>query len=160
MRDNSSDIVIRPLCEEDLEALLAIESDSFPRPWSRINFLDELKSDHSFPLVALDQEGAVIGYIFPMLYLDEGHILNAAVRRDFRGRGVGRRLVERVLRDCRKGGASFVALEVRVSNGAAIALYRQLGFVEKGRRRRYYENREDAILMEYDFAANGGDDAV
>ncbi len=152
-------MTIRPMTEDDLEAVLAIECDSFPRPWSRNNFLDELKCDHSFPLVAQDPEGTIIGYIIPMLFLDEGHILNVAVARDSRGKGVGRMLVEKVLGECRKGGTSFVALEVRVSNRSAIALYRNLGFVEKGRRKRYYENSEDAILMEYDFAVNGRDDA-
>ncbi|HTP66769.1 MAG TPA: ribosomal protein S18-alanine N-acetyltransferase [Geobacteraceae bacterium] len=160
MKDYFPDFVVRPMTENDLEAILAIECDSFSRPWSRNNFLDELKSDHSFPMVAVDHEGAIIGYIMPMLYLDEGHILDVAVRRDRRGKGIGRRLVERVLLFCRERGASFVALEVRVSNKAAIALYHQAGFVEKGRRRKYYENSEDAILMEYDFTENGVDNAV
>ena len=142
------DFVICPMTESDLDEVLAIEADSFPRPWSRSHFLDELKSPHSFPLVALDQEGTLAGYICPMLLLDEGHILNVAVRNDYRGHGLGRLLVERVLRECRDRGAEFVSLEVRPSNTAAISLYRGLGFVETGLRKRYYENGEDAILME------------
>ena len=145
---------------QDVEAVLAIEYESFTRPWNRDHFLDELKSVHAFPLVAVDRKETVIGYIFPRLLLDEGHILNVAVNRAFRGKGVGRRLVETVLRDCRDGGAVVVSLEVRMSNVAAISLYRLLGFVETGRRREYYENSEDAILMEHDLAYNGGDDAI
>ncbi|RQW76978.1 MAG: ribosomal-protein-alanine N-acetyltransferase, partial [Geobacter sp.] len=50
---------------------------------------------------------------------------------------------------CRGRGASFVSLEVRFSNITAISLYRSLGFTETGRRKSYYENGEDALLMEY-----------
>lgn len=145
------DIVVCPMAESDLQEILAIEADSFPHPWSKTHFLDELNSPHSFPLVALDQDGAVIGYICPMFLLDEGHILDVAVRRDYRGHGVGKFLVEKVLGECRERGGAFVSLEVRPSNTAAISLYKRLGFVESGRRKRYYENGEDAILMEFIF---------
>ncbi|HEX9024525.1 MAG TPA: ribosomal protein S18-alanine N-acetyltransferase [Geobacteraceae bacterium] len=153
-------MAIRPMTEDDLEAVQAIERASFPRPWNREHFLDELKSPHAFPLAAVAGDGTVIGYIFPRLLLDEGEILNVAVARACCGRGVGRRLVQRAIADCRKGGAVFVSLEVRCSNTAAISLYRRLGFTETGRRRRYYENGEDAILMDYHFTVNGGDDAI
>ena len=142
-------ITVCPMTESDLDQVLAIESASFPHPWSKTHFLDELNSPYAFPLVALNQEGAVIGYICPMLLLDEGHILDVAVRTDQRGRGLGKLLVERVLDECRDRGAAFVSLEVRPSNTAAISLYRLLGFVETGRRKRYYEDGEDALLMEY-----------
>ena len=144
----------------DLEEVLAIENESFSHPWNMDHFLDELKSTHAFPLLAIDPEESIIGYICPSLLLDEGHILNLAVHRNFRGQGVGQLLVERVLNDCRGGGASTVSLEVRHSNKAAIGLYQQLGFVETGRRRNYYDNREDAMLMEYNFNDNEVDDAV
>ncbi|HEX8960803.1 MAG TPA: ribosomal protein S18-alanine N-acetyltransferase [Geobacteraceae bacterium] len=134
--------------ESDLDAVLAIESDSFPHPWSRTHFLDELNSPHSFPMVALDEDGAVIGYICPMLVLDEGHILNVAVRKQWRRQGIGELLVEKVIGECRDRKAAFISLEVRPSNSGAIALYERLGFFETGRRKRYYENGEDAILME------------
>ncbi len=160
MKDILDNIAIRPMVENDLEAVLAIEKESFTRPWSRNHFLDELRSLHAFPLVAHDRNGDVIGYIFPRLLLDEGHILNVAVKPAFCGKGVGRLLVERVLSDCRGKGAAFVSLEVRFSNNAAISLYRRLGFVETGRRRHYYENSEDAILMEYIISGNGVDHAV
>lgn len=144
----------------DLEEVLAIENDSFPHPWNRDHFLDELKSVHAFPLVALDPGKRIIGYICPRLILDEGQILNVAVLRAFRGQSIGRILLERVLADCRERGGSTVSLEVRPSNHAAIALYQGLGFVATGIRRNYYENGEDAILMEYIFADNEVDDAV
>ena len=84
-----------------------------------------------------------------MLVLDEGEILDVAVRRDFRGQGVGGMLLARAITDLKARGGRTLSLEVRVSNASAIALYRRFGFVETGLRKRYYENGEDAILMEY-----------
>lgn len=138
--------------EDDLEQVLEIERNSFPLPWLRQHFIDELNSPHSFPLSAFDASGRLAGYICPMLLLDEGHILNVAVDPVFRSAGVGRLLVGQVLQDCRLGGASFVSLEVRESNLAAIGLYRRIGFTEVGKRKGYYENGEDALMMEYVFS--------
>ncbi|SRR6266571_573225 len=153
-------LTICPMTEADLEAVLAIETVSYPLPWSRTHFLDELGSPHAFPLVALDQDGKLAGYICPMLVIDEGHILNVAVDPALRGKGIGRLLVEKVLAECRDRGAEFVSLEVRPSNLDAIALYKGMGFVECGRRKRYYENGEDALLMEYIFEGEAGSDAI
>ncbi|NJD91092.1 MAG: ribosomal-protein-alanine N-acetyltransferase [Geobacter sp.] len=133
----------------ELPQIIAIERLSYPLPWSEQHFLDELSSRVALPLVALDAEGAVLGYICAMQVLDEGHILNVAVAPEARGKGIGRLLCERVLADCRAADAAFVSLEVRVSNHSAIELYQRIGFVECGRRKRYYENGEDAIMMEF-----------
>ncbi len=161
MKDAFDDISVCSMTERDLEQVLAIENDAFPRPWTRDHFLDELRSPHSFPLVALGRDGVVLGYICPMQILDEGHILDVAVRKDFCGKGIGRLLVETSLRMCREKGSDFVSLEVRPSNVAAISLYRRLGFSEVGRRKGYYENGEDALLMQYLFTNNeDGGDAV
>src|SRR6266567_7280820 len=92
MSKMSTDIVVCPMTDSDLDEVLAIESDSFPHPWSKTHFRDELSSPHSFPLVAMNQDGMVVGYICPMLLLDEGHILNVAVRGDFKGHGIGKLL--------------------------------------------------------------------
>src|SRR6266498_1755188 len=97
MKGKLNDVTICPMRDADLEEVLAIEAASFPHPWNRTHFLDELKSTHSFPMVALDSNGVVIGYICPMLLLDEGHILDVAVHGDLRGRGLGKLLVEKVI---------------------------------------------------------------
>lgn len=141
--------------EEDLDQVLEIERNSFPHPWLRQHFIDELNSAYAFPLAAFDAAGRLAGFICPMQLLDEGHILDVAVDPALRGAGVGRLLVQQVLEDCRSGGAAFVSLEVRTSNFSAIGLYRKMGFTEVGRRKRYYENGEDALMMEYVFGNSG-----
>jgi len=153
MPEIMSEITICPMTADDLDQVLAIEQASFPTPWLRQHFLDELNSPHAFPLSAFDGDGRLIGFICPMLLLDEGHIMDVAVDPVCRGKGVGRLLVQRVLDDCRASGGSFVSLEVRVSNTAAIVLYKGMGFVETGLRKRYYKDGEDALMMEYVFTA-------
>jgi len=154
------DITICPMSDTDLDEVLAIEAVSYPKPWTREHFLDELNSPFASPLVALDGEGRVAGYLCPMLLLDEAQILNVAVRPDLRSHGLGRLLIESLLDDYRNRGASVLSLEVRVSNEPARTLYRKLGFTETGRRPKYYENGEDAILMEYIFDQPGDGNAV
>ncbi len=154
-----TDITIFEMTPDDLEGVLAIEAESFPAPWTKEHFTAEIDSPLSFPLVAEDQRKVVIGYVCPMVVIDEGHILNVAVHRDCRGLGVGRLLVETALRECLRRGAAFVSLEVRPSNTTARQLYQRLGFVNIGRRKNYYENGEDALIMEYDFGRDE-DDAV
>lgn len=159
MNETLGEIVICPMTEADLDAVLEIEQASFPRPWTREHFSYEVHTPACFPMVAM-VEGSLAGYICPMLVLDEGHILDVAVSPQMRGRGIGRLLVERALLDCRERGAAFVSLEVRRSNDSAISLYRAIGFAETGIRKRYYENGEDAVLMEYLYAHSEANDAV
>lgn len=159
MNETHGEIVICPMTEADLDAVLEIEQACFPRPWTREHFSYEVNTPARFPMVAL-VDGYLAGYICPMLVLDEGHILDVAVSPLMRGRGIGRLLVERALLDCRERGASFVSLEVRCSNVSAISLYRALGFVETGIRKRYYENGEDAVLMEYLYEHSEAHNAV
>lgn len=148
MIEMTNEIVICHMSESDLDQVMAIELASFPNPWTRQHFLDELSSPYAFPLSAFDLGGRLVGFICPMLLLGEGEIMDVAVDPDCRGRGVGRMLVQRVLDDCLGAGAACVFLEVRVSNHAAISLYSEMGFVETGRRRRYYKDGEDALVME------------
>jgi len=142
-------ITLCPVTEDDLEEVLSLERVSFHYPWSGEHIRNEIRSPLSFPLLVRLADGVCAGYICSMLVLDEGQILNVAVHPSYRGQGVGRILVEAALEEFRKKGASFVTLEVRPSNAAAISLYIRCGFITDGRRKAYYENGEDAILMKY-----------
>lgn len=143
---------ITPMTTGDLDEVLEIESDTFPRPWTREHFVAELASPRSFPFVARSRDGLVTGYICPTLIFDEGEILDVAVRRDYRGRGIGPLLITHALELLAGRGARTVHLEVRVSNVSARVLYQRLGFAETGCRPGYYENGEDAVLMTYSIA--------
>lgn len=140
-------ITIRPMCESDLDAVLAIEQASFPAPWRREHFLHELGAAHAFPFVA-EADGDVVGYVCLMSLFEEAQILDIALDPEQRGRGSARLLMEHAFSVARQQGAEVMALEVRASNSAAIKLYERLGFVRTGTRQGYYEGKEDAVLME------------
>lgn len=153
-------IILRPMTEADLEEVMATEAASFSLPWNRDHFLHEMRSPMSFPLVADDGEGGIAGFICPMQVLDEGQILDLAVAPAFRGKGIGRLLVERALQTFMLQKASYVGLEVRPSNSAAVKLYSRCGFVATGRRKGYYEDGEDAILMSCDMGNIGEENSA
>ena len=91
---------------------------------------------------------SVVGYAGLWLMVDEAHITTVAVRRVFRGRGLGKVLMLAMLDLARNMGARSATLEVRQSNAIAIRMYAELGFRKKGVRRRYYtDNGEDALIM-------------
>lgn len=138
---------------EDLSEVLAIEVASFSLPWTEEMFAAELSPGTlAGMLVArLPAVGApppVVGYICVWLVGDELHINNLAVHPRWRQRGIARALLEAALRHGRAGGAHTAFLEVRTSNLAAQALYRQFDFEPVGVRARYYTHPlEDAVLM-------------
>lgn len=93
-------------------------------------------------------EQQVVGFAGMWMYVDEAHIATIATHPDWRGRGIGERILIALLREAQHRRAMSVTLEVRVSNLVAQNLYRKYGFEEVGRRRAYYQdNREDALLM-------------
>ena len=119
---------------------------------------EELDNALSAFLVALDDEGKVVGYAGVQVILDEGYITNVAVRPDCRRRGVAAQLLKVFLDFAQGNKLAFLTLEVRESNHAAIILYGRHGFRSVGRRRNYYEHpREDAIIMTREFTNGTAD---
>jgi ribosomal-protein-alanine N-acetyltransferase len=138
---------IRAMTAADLDEVLAIEQASFRTPWKREHFESELSGRHSFPFVAVC-EGRVAGYVCLMSLFEEAQILDIAVSPEQRGRGVARLLMEHACAVARELKAEVLTLEVRASSAAAIGLYRSSGFRQTGIRTNYYDNCEDALLME------------
>ncbi len=141
---------IRRMSEEDIEEILAIEQASYRTPWSRRAFESEIRAPHARPLV-LGQPDAplVLGYICSWRTLDECHILNVAIHPSFRRLGFASHLIDHLLDISRKEGILRHLLEVRVSNEAAISLYKKYGFKVCGVRKRYYaDTGEDALIMQ------------
>ena len=137
------EVIVRPALPLDTPALLAIERASFPDPWSK-RHLEE--NDGLVAVVGETVVGFLIWYeVFPGddKALPEFEILNVATHPDYRRQGIACKLIEEFTAS---PGAYF--LEVRESNHAAFSLYQHLGFVEVGRRPKYYRRpAETAIVM-------------
>lgn len=144
------DYIIASSTEADLDSVMAIERLSFPTPWARQAFSDELARPWA-RLEVLRQvaTGNVVGFCNYWLVADELHILNVAVHPGERRHGHAARLLQHILEEASCNKTRVVSLEVRASNQAALALYRRFGFREVGTRPRYYaDNGEDALLMD------------
>ena len=127
-----------------------IERVSFPTPWSRSLLATELGNPGGLYVVA-EVNDRVTGYVGLWYAAEEGHICTLAVHPAWRGRGVGEGLMICALLQAIELGARFVGLEYRVSNRAAAALYRKLGFVENGIRKGYYSDTgEDAVMVTFE----------
>jgi ribosomal-protein-alanine N-acetyltransferase len=147
-RDPQTTLLLTRACADDLDEIVEIEGLSFPRPWSRQAFVEELRREISTIAVLRQKEtGRLVAYINFWTVHDEVHVLNLATHPECRRRGLARRLIEHAVEIGLARGAREVTLEVRRSNEAAIALYKRSGFSVVGLRTRYYENGEDAILM-------------
>jgi ribosomal-protein-alanine N-acetyltransferase len=99
----------------------------------------------------------VCGFVGIWIMVDEAHIINIAVREEYRGNGIGELLIISSINMANKLGASVVTLEVRVSNKIAQNLYGKYGFKEAGIRKGYYtDNKEDALIMTTDIITQPG----
>lgn len=141
-------VVCRRMTLEDVDAVYAIEQATFSTPWSRQSFVDEMTTNKCARYVVAEEDGQVIAYAGAWLVFEEGHITNIAVKAEERGRGVGSAVTRALMQYAANMGVQYLTLEVRKSNLAAQRMYKSLGFLELGVRKRYYEdNGEDAYLM-------------
>jgi ribosomal-protein-alanine N-acetyltransferase len=141
------EITLGLMGEAHLEQVVEIEQASYPQPWSRQSFADELKNGYACYLVAL-AENKVVGFGGMWLIFDEAQITNVAVSPTQRGKNIGKTLVLGLIAQATRSGCLKMTLEVRPSNLVAVHLYESLGFVAAGLRKKYYEDSgEDAIIM-------------
>lgn len=139
---------LRAMRETDLDAIMAIEVRAYAFPWTAGIFRDCLRAGYA--MWVQEQQGVIVGYGVLSIAAGEAHVLNLCTAPGHEGKGLGRRMLQALLKIARGHGAQRVFLEVRPSNRRAIALYEHSGFNEIGRRPRYYpahDGREDAIVM-------------
>jgi [ribosomal protein S18]-alanine N-acetyltransferase len=144
---------LRPMQMHDLDNVMQIEPTIYSYPWTRGNFSDSLQNGYSGWV--LEDAGEMIGYSMLMMVMDEAHLLNLSIAKTRQKQGLGRYLLEHMLKIAKTHKALNMFLEVRPSNISAIALYENMGFCEISIRRGYYPadpkisetGREDAILM-------------
>lgn len=143
----------RPMRDDDLDSVLIIDHLSFSIPWPKSAYLHDLqKNQNAILWVAEDVSESpnrkVIAMIDVWMILKDAHIATLAVHPDYRGQGIASNLLELLLLEVYRRGATRVMLEVRESNLKAQSIYREFGFEVVHRRRRYYrDNQEDALLM-------------
>jgi len=127
-----------------------VECECFSQPWSENALISELNNGHS-ALFAAVCDGEVVGWAGLEAVFGEASVTNIAVAKKMRGQGLGRKLTEALINECRREGHISLTLEVRVSNSIAISLYKSLGFESLGVRPKFYDYpKEDALMMKLD----------
>jgi tRNA threonylcarbamoyladenosine biosynthesis protein TsaB len=148
-----TEAVIRPMAEKDLDRVLEIAESQKQAPrWLRGAYLAAIDPAAVLRRVALVVEdsgkGNLAGFTVASATSPEAELETIVTATAHQRQGFARRLFAALAGELRGMAVSEVVLEVRASNGAARAFYRALGFVESGRRPRYYaEPIEDAVLM-------------
>ncbi len=133
----------------DVDAIIEIENEVYPQPWTRGNFNDSLRT--GYQCWVLEAGGELVGYSVFIIAAGEAHLLNLSIASAWQRRGYGREMLKflrKLARDCNAGK---MYLEVRPSNIAGRRLYASAGFSEIATRRGYYlahDGREDAVIME------------
>ena len=139
---------LRQMTDADLCAVMQIEANAYDFPWSEGIFRDCLRVGYGCWIYAEGSE--IVAYGVISTAVRECHLLNLCVKPNMQGRGLGRRMLRRLLRIAAQLDADTAILEVRPSNTRAIHLYLSEGFNEVGRRKAYYpanEGREDALIL-------------
>lgn len=158
------DMAFRPLSAAYLDQVVALDEVAMPRnAWSETLFADDLgRRDRSWWMAlapsakptASDAPAdasagfSLVGFAGGMVVDGELQILKVAVDPAYRRRGIAAELMTRVAEDARNLGANRCSLEVRASNAGAQQLYKALGLKPLGTRPRYYQDHEDALIME------------
>ena len=143
---------VRELKVEHIDMVAELEELCFAHPLSKNNLGMLLPGGIGNGFVIVDDErkrAAAYGGI--ICVLDEGQILNIATHPEYRRRGLGRKIMDAILSHAREKGITFITLEVRESNEAAISLYEGLGFYNVGRLKGYYDSpKEDGLILKVD----------
>ena len=143
---------IIPMTSDHLDQVAEIEQICFSDPWSRRMLSEHLENECAATLVAMGEDGTIVGYAGLLVVLDEGYITNVAVRPEYRRQGIAGELLAVFRRFAESNNMAFLTLEVRNSNASARALYTKHGFSEVGVRKNYYDHpKEDAIIMTLEF---------
>ena len=139
-------IEITPMRESDLKELAPIEHASFKQPWAIYSYVTELRYNNLACYLVARYADKLVGYIGAWMVIDEAHITTLAVAPASRRQKVASSLILALIEEGQKRGVYYFTLEVRQSNQAAINYYKKWGFIENGRRPRYYTD-EDALIM-------------
>ncbi len=138
---------ILPFSLQDIDEIVAIEELSYPSPWKKEFFISELNNPTVSYMFVMKLNDVIVGYAGFWISYEYATITKVTIHPALRGKGLSKVLLNDIVERCFNLGAEIISLEVRESNVIAQGLYTSLGFKKEGKRKRYYDNGEDAIVM-------------
>ena len=143
-----NNIKIEKMTPSHIKAVYNISALSFHAPWSEKSLENELLNNTYARYFVAKCDDTLVGYGGIWIIIDEAHITNIAVHPEFRGMGIGNKILEALIEECKIEFIPSLTLEVRVSNSIARKMYKTYGFIEEGVRKKYYQDTgEDGIIM-------------
>lgn len=140
------DISYRKFTIQDLDKVIEIERLSYQQPWSYGQFKDSLNNINTLANLVLDG-GVIVGYCLANICVNYADILNICIHPDYRKKGLGSALLKYQKKQLKRLNIEYIILEVRESNITALLYYEENGFKTLEKRKKYYRNGEDAIIM-------------
>lgn len=139
-------VTVSQIEHRHIKEIAKLEKECFSTPWSEQTIEDAFKTGTRF--FVAEKNNSVLGYVGISAILDEGYITNVAVFPEARQQGVASALLNSLFEFAKENSLSFISLEVRESNNAAISLYQKFGFKTEGKRKNFYSSpQEDALIM-------------
>lgn len=138
---------IRKALPEDSAAVYYVEASVTSHPWSEDQLREEIEFPQAYTCVC-EADGKIVGFATMQTAAEFAHINELGVLSDHRRKGIGRMIMEDLMKECELRGCEHVSLEVRRSNTPAKSLYGVFGFSEAGVRRDFYRDpQEDALVL-------------
>lgn len=133
----------------DFELIKNNLKSDFDDFWNENILKQELLNTDSIFLVVKDTiSDEILGFAGIEIVLDEAELMNIVIRKNKRGLGIGKSLMEKIINIAKENNIKILKLEVNEKNLIAINLYKSLGFKQTGIREKYYNNLDSAILMD------------
>ncbi len=155
---DGANVRIRPMTEDDISEVVALERDIFPDAWPAAAF-EEAMAEPSWGCLVAEYGHKIVGYACLQIIDVEAHLTNIAVAAEHRRKNIARQLLGRILRTVRESKCHYLLLEVRPRNRAAIAFYEKHGFELMYKRPGYYRNPvEDALVFVLNLESGEQDD--
>lgn len=137
---------LKPMLAHHIQDVVDIETAAFTNPWTQRDFEFTLKRENAYCRVIV-VDGEMVGYLIGFFVQKEFHLADFSVKPEEQRRGFGRKALSELMHHIRHQ-AQVISLEVRMSNGPAIALYKDAGFQTMAIRKGYYSKpSEDALVM-------------
>lgn len=144
------EIKITPMTLKNIQTISPILEKDFDDFWSTSLLEQELNNENSY-LVVAKKDNEIVGFASLWNVLEEAHLTNIVVKKNYRKQKIGAKLLEHLISICKDKKYTLLTLEVNESNLPAIELYKKFGFTQVGTRPKYYNHKEDAILMNLTF---------
>lgn len=140
-----NNFIISKMTILDLEKIKDSLENEFDDFWNYQIFKSELENPNSIYFI-IKTDNEICGFVGMIKVLDIADIMNIVIKKDFRGKGLSKLLIEYIINYCMENDIKTINLEVSSKNIVAINLYKKYGFEEVGRRKKYYKD-VDGILF-------------